>query len=459
MGSTKYEEIAFDFGVEGLDEYYPRILVPGTLIAIAGHPGSGKTTLAAQICYSNAVKGKKCLIVSTQESEEKFLKFMVRFGFNFEPLIVSDRFRFARLPLISSEEALDGFLEALNSLILEFRPQIIVIDSITPIAKVIANDARRRALIQNYFYNVAFDVKGLIILIAEIPLGKTVIENSGDIEFIADGIIILKHEPEYGLLSRKIEIRKLRGAPLEAAEFPFAIKAPGGIVILAPPKLETLSASWKSRKPFKLECKILEEVLGELHSGDIVLLAGPPYRMPLDSILKWISEVGLKNNAKILMITYKSLEDEVREALWKISEKLGRPDLPGRFNVVALNPAEISPEAIFSVEIGLLSSESPDIAVFHGVETLNYIYKRYAGVLEKYLKIESLMIKKLNALTFRIASIIDLEDVELEMALADAGILVGDPVTGLLGNNIIIYKTGERARRYVGAPADLEPCF
>ncbi|MFN4046607.1 MAG: RAD55 family ATPase, partial [Acidilobaceae archaeon] len=84
MSATRYEEIAFDFGVEGLDEYYPKILSSGTLLAIAGHPGSGKTTLAAQICYSNAIKGKKCLMVSTQESEEKFLKFMKTFGFNFE---------------------------------------------------------------------------------------------------------------------------------------------------------------------------------------------------------------------------------------------------------------------------------------------------------------------------------------------------------------------------------------
>ncbi len=459
MDGAKYAEVAFDFGVEGLDEYYPKILVPGTLLAIAGHPGSGKTTLAAQVCYSNAIKGRKCLMVSTQENEEKFLKFMRTFGFNFEPLIVSDHFRFARLPLISSEEALDSFLEALNSLILEFKPQLIVIDSITPIAKVIANDARRRAMIQNYFYNIAFDIKGIIVLIAEIPLGKMTIENTGDVEFVADGIIILKHESEHGLLSRKMEIRKLRGAPLELAEVPFTIKAPGGVVVLAPPKPESLRAPWRSRKPFKLACKALENVLGEVYSGDLVLLAGAPYRLSLDSVLTWISEVGLRNNARISIITYKSLEDEIRESIEKISEKLGQPDLPRMFNVLALNPAELSPEAFFSVETGFLSSESPDIAVFHGVEILNYTYRKYAGALERYLKIESLIIKKLNILTFRVASTVNLEELGLEMALADAGILIGDPVTGLLGGNIIIYKVGERAKRHIGALADLEACF
>ncbi|MFN4046464.1 MAG: hypothetical protein ACK4H7_03905, partial [Acidilobaceae archaeon] len=94
-----------------------------------------------------------------------------------------------------------------------------------------------------------------------------------------------------------------------------------------------------------------------------------------------------------------------------------------------------------------------------GVEILNYTYKKYVGALERYLKIENLILKKLNILAFRVASTVNLDDIGLEMALADAGILIGDPVTGLLGGNTIIYKTGERAKRHVGALADLEACF
>ncbi|MEM0497577.1 MAG: ATPase domain-containing protein, partial [Acidilobaceae archaeon] len=146
MSSSNIHETIFRFGIDGLDEYYYGVLTPGTIITVAGHPGSGKTTFASQLCYSNATEGKKCLYISTQEPEEKFMKHMARLGFNFEVLLASDTFRFVRFPLISSEEALDSLLESITNLVVEFKPKIIVIDSVTPITKAIQSDIKRRAM-------------------------------------------------------------------------------------------------------------------------------------------------------------------------------------------------------------------------------------------------------------------------------------------------------------------------
>ena len=39
------------FGINELDELLGSSLSPRSMVVIAGHPGSGKTTLASTICY------------------------------------------------------------------------------------------------------------------------------------------------------------------------------------------------------------------------------------------------------------------------------------------------------------------------------------------------------------------------------------------------------------------------
>nr|MEB3860254.1 AAA family ATPase [Desulfurococcales archaeon] len=160
----------FLFGIEGLDDTYPGALSPGTLLAVAGHPGSGKTTFAGQLCYNNALRGHPCLYVTSQEQEEKFYRHMGRLGFRFDELSRKGLFRFVRLPVISAEEGTELLSDLLANELSRFRARIIVIDSITPLVKALGSDIRSRSLLQNFLYNLAFDIKGVVVAIAEIPL-------------------------------------------------------------------------------------------------------------------------------------------------------------------------------------------------------------------------------------------------------------------------------------------------
>ena len=449
---------AFKFGVGGLDAYYPGVLVPGTLLVIAGHPGSGKTTMAAQLCHANALDGRRCLYVSTQETEEKFLRFMMRFNFNFEFLMASGYFKFLRLPLISSEDAVDGVLESITTAILEFNPSVLVVDSINPMTKVIANDARRRALLQNYFYNIAFDIKGVVVLIAEIPLGRATIEESGDIEFIADGIIILRHELRNGLLTRWMEVRKLRGAPIELSEAPFTIMAHNGIVALVPPITKGTWREGELRK-YKVICKHLEEAIGEFTEGEVVLLAGAPHELTWGSVLEWISRIAFESKTSMSIISYRGSEDDVRIAIAEIRSKepaLG--DLLEKASIITLNPALLSPEALFSIELEHISKVKPGITVVLGVDALKHIYKSNPLLVERYLDIEKKTIKDLRTLLFKVSHINSLNDISWELLRSDVVILVGDTVIGIAGGNVISYRMSGKKR--LSAPREsLRECF
>lgn len=61
----------FIFGIDGLDNFFRGVLRKGSLVALIGQPGAGKTTFASAICYSNALRGSKCLYLSFFEDREK----------------------------------------------------------------------------------------------------------------------------------------------------------------------------------------------------------------------------------------------------------------------------------------------------------------------------------------------------------------------------------------------------
>ncbi|MEM4053836.1 MAG: ATPase domain-containing protein, partial [Ignisphaera sp.] len=173
-------------GVEALDQLLPNIMASNTLLVIAGHPGSGKTTLAISTCYHNASNNNaKCLYVSLQENKDKLYRVAKKLGMNLEYLESVGRFRFLKIPITSNEDMVLEIIDAINRAVYDFSPLIIVVDSITPLLRAIESNIKARAILQNYFYELPSQVNGVVILVAEVPFYMDRIE-LGDIEFVAD---------------------------------------------------------------------------------------------------------------------------------------------------------------------------------------------------------------------------------------------------------------------------------
>jgi CII-binding regulator of phage lambda lysogenization HflD len=72
---------------------------------------------------------------------------------DFKGLEEKDLLRFVKLPLmISKESIIDTFSRILKDVIISFNPKVLVIDSVTPILKVIGNDVEVRATLQKHSY-------------------------------------------------------------------------------------------------------------------------------------------------------------------------------------------------------------------------------------------------------------------------------------------------------------------
>ncbi|MEM1844702.1 MAG: ATPase domain-containing protein, partial [Ignisphaera sp.] len=175
------------FGVNELDELLGSSLSPRSMVVIAGHPGSGKTTLASTICYSNALRGHKCLYISLQEDREKLFNNMKKLGIYLEEQEKQNMLLFLRIPIARD---VDEVVKTISEVVDSYSPRVIVVDSINALLTY-ASDPDKRAWLQNYFYQLMLVVNGITIIVVEMPIDIERID-IGSIEFVADVVLILK---------------------------------------------------------------------------------------------------------------------------------------------------------------------------------------------------------------------------------------------------------------------------
>ncbi|MCX8176270.1 MAG: ATPase, partial [Candidatus Bathyarchaeota archaeon] len=90
-------------GIEGLDEAIRGGFPKGSLIVLAGNPGTGKTIFSATFLYNGAINyGEKGMYVSFSENRETFFSNMLSLGLDFWKLEREGRFRI--LDMVTARE-------------------------------------------------------------------------------------------------------------------------------------------------------------------------------------------------------------------------------------------------------------------------------------------------------------------------------------------------------------------
>ncbi len=166
-------------------------------------------------------------------------------------------FRFYDMLTVPRDE-LEGMIAFLINDIVEFKPDIIVFDSVTVFGQMFGEEYLRSFLhsIIGRLVN-AFDA--LAILIDEIPYGEKRL-GFGIEEFVVDGVIILEMERTREVIRRYLTIPKMRGRPLRRSAYEYVITEEG-IEVFTVPELEfTEKEALKSR--FKTGIEGLDRLLG-----------------------------------------------------------------------------------------------------------------------------------------------------------------------------------------------------
>lgn len=196
-------------GISGFDELIEDGFPYESLILVAGSPGAGKTTLAAQFIMDGVLKyNEKGLYVCFAETKDSLLRNLSRFRWDLGNL--ERRRKISILDLSTTKEpGIQSNLNLILDTISDIGAKRLVIDSFTAFSMALTEATDIRFLI-HLLYRFLQQIGCTTVMIADTPWGSQQI-GSGVEEFIADGIILMQTKfDDAGNLKRTLSILKMR---------------------------------------------------------------------------------------------------------------------------------------------------------------------------------------------------------------------------------------------------------
>ncbi len=210
-------------GLPGLDEILLGGFPSGSMVACAGRPGTGKTTLAQQICFHQASPERPALYFNTlSEPTAKTLRYLGQFAY-FDPTKLPAALDFIDLGGVLRTGGLEQAAEYIFEHVERVKPTLIVVDSF----RVFDELARSKEDLRRFGYELAVRLmvwECTSLLLGEYAAGEV---DSNPLFSIVDGLILLSQDRASGEPQRFIEVVKMRGTDHSRAAHPFAITHKG----------------------------------------------------------------------------------------------------------------------------------------------------------------------------------------------------------------------------------------
>lgn len=210
-------------GTERLDAVLGGGLPRHGINLIIGQPGSGKTILAEQCVFRNALPTRPAVYLSTvSEPLEKILRYGQTLSF-FDPRAVGSSVFYDDLGAVLGDQGLPGIRERVRELIHERRPGIIVIDSFKALHPYAESPVEFRRFLHEFAGMLsAYPVTSLWV-------GEYAEEDMASApEFaVADMIIALVSVQAAERASRSLRVLKLRGGSFRSGRHAYRLAADG----------------------------------------------------------------------------------------------------------------------------------------------------------------------------------------------------------------------------------------
>lgn len=214
-------------GVPGLDEMLEGGFPAGSLITLAGRPGTGKTIFGSQFLYYGAKeRGEPGMYVSMLEGHRAYLRNMIRLGLDITPFEEKGLFRFLEMPTLTAE-GMPAIWEEIVRNIDEHGIVRLVIDSFTAMTQAFESLGDLRVFTHMLLGKIVGGAGVTTLMITETPQPDGS-PGAGMQEFIADGVIHFSLVPVTGEARvRYLEITKMRGTAHQMGLIPVDIGGRG----------------------------------------------------------------------------------------------------------------------------------------------------------------------------------------------------------------------------------------
>ena len=290
-------------GIENLDAVLGGGLPIGSLIIVAGAPGTGKTILAQQICFTNGTTERKAIYYSTiSEPPEKFITHLQGFDF-FDQTALVDKVEFINLGdlLQASEDGLSAMVDEIVRKCHDDHPAVVVVDSAKALRDYSQDHRSLRAAVYRLAARVAHTDSTLIFV------GEYSSEELGSApEFsLADGIVELAYESREPIDKRWLRVRKMRSSNHLPGHHPLQISPAGIRVFVRAESVEAgLQSGSEANGRISTGVKGLDQIThGGLPRGGSTLVLGPSGCGKTALALRFIVE-GLEKGERGLYVTF-----------------------------------------------------------------------------------------------------------------------------------------------------------
>ncbi len=318
-------------GIQELDELMGGGFLEGSFNLLSGSPGAGKTLFAINYLLHHAERGRDVLYVSLEESWKNIVKNlpegMKRRYEKFKNKIHYLDFGSIR-PLLGKEIlSIDVLAETISTSIAVHNSTIIVLDGIAPLVPHF--EATKELRIALFELSQRIKKMGATMIFTTEKTGD-MISRCGVEEYLADSVILLHYDGIY----RKLQILKMRGSDFFYGLHGFKIDNDG--ISVFPNILPRIKPAEIRKIEFGI--KGMEKIIGNVYTGDIILLTGPPGTGK--TIMAYhFAEEALKNNKRVLYVSFK----EGKEQILKKAKDMGF-DMKGckviHKNIFEINPYE-----------------------------------------------------------------------------------------------------------------------
>lgn len=231
-------------GVLGLDEMLSGGFPEGRVILVVGGPGTGKTVLASQFLYKGINDyHENGIFVSLDEGKDHYFSEMQNFGWDFKKSEEAKKFVFidaTRMPrselqkekifgepssLRAKQLPINRLIENLEEKINQIDAKRVALDTLGTLFHRFPDSMERRIAIVDLVESLS--ELGITTIITT-ELGRLGLDRNVSIEeYMAHGVIVMQTLFSEGVISRALQVEKMRGTKINPNCVPYTIDKNG----------------------------------------------------------------------------------------------------------------------------------------------------------------------------------------------------------------------------------------
>ena len=214
-------------GIDGLDEMLGGGVPRGHIITVMGSFGTGKTTFGMQFLMQGLINGEKGIFISLEEDPDSITANAAAFGWDLKPYLKEKKVAIVKLEPADAKATVSRVKSELPEFIKKFNATRVVIDSISLLNMMFADDNERRTRLFGLCQQLK-TTEATCVFTAEVKDDNPRSSRDGLVEYVSDGVIGLRfNERENGDVQLVLQIIKMRRLPHPRSIKPYSITDQG----------------------------------------------------------------------------------------------------------------------------------------------------------------------------------------------------------------------------------------